>query len=58
MINKKYYCIFCEKYISNKCSHNKTKLHTELSMSVVNKYHIVDVPVSEKDNIVKKHIYD
>ena len=43
MINKKYYCNICDKYILNKSSHNKTKLHTQLSLSVVNKYYIVDV---------------
>ena len=57
MINKKYYCNICDKYISNKSSHNKTKLHTQLSLSVVNKYYIVNVPVSEIDNIINKHIH-
>ena len=36
MINKKFSCKICDKYISNKNSHNKTKLHTQLSFSVVN----------------------
>ena len=44
--------------MSNKSSHNKTKLHTQLSLSVVNKYFIVDVIVSEIDNTINKHIYD
>ena len=58
MINKKYYCSICDKYFLNKSSHNKTKLHTQLSLRVGNKYHIVDVPVSEIDNVINKHIYD
>ena len=32
MTNKKYYCSICDKYISKKSSHNKTKLHTHLSL--------------------------
>ena len=58
MINKKDYCNICDKSISNKRSHNKTKLHTQLSLSVVNKYYIVDVPIIEIDNIINEHIYD
>ena len=58
MINKKYFCNFCDKYILNKNRHNRTKLHTQLSLSVVNKYYIIDVPVIEIDNIINKHIYD
>ena len=58
MINKKYYCDICEKYISNKSSHDKTKLHKQLSISVVNKYYIPNVSVIEIDNIINKHIYD
>ena len=56
MISKKFYCDICDKYISNKSSHNKTKLHTHLSLSVVNKCYIVDIPVGEIDNIINKHI--
>ena len=58
MINKKYYCDIFEKYISNKSSHNKTKLHKHLSLSVVNKYYIPNVSVIEIDNIINKLIYD
>ena len=58
MINKKYYCSICDKYILNKSSHNKTKLHTQLSLSVVNKYYIPNVAVIEIDNVIYKHIYD
>ena len=58
MINKKYYCSICDKYISNKSSHNKTKLHKQLSLSVVNKYYIPNVPVIGIDNVINKHIYD
>ena len=58
MANKKYYCDICEKYILNKSSHNKTKLHKQLSVSVVNKYYIPNVSVIEIDNIINKHIYD
>ena len=58
MTNKKYYCSICEKYILNKSSHNKTKLHTQLSLSVVNKYYKANVPVIEIDNVINKHIYD
>ena len=47
MIKKNYYCNICDKYILNKSSHNKTQLHTQLSLSVVNKYYIVDVPINE-----------
>ena len=54
MINKKYYCNICDKYIPNKNSHDKTKIHTQLSLSVVNKYYIVDIPESEIDNIINK----
>ena len=48
MINKKNYCNICDKYFLNKSSHNQKKLHTKLSLSVVDKYHIVDVPVIER----------
>ena len=58
MINKKSYCDICEKYISNKSSHNETKLHKHLSLSVVNKYYIPNLSVIEIDNIINKHIYD
>ena len=58
MISKKYCCDICDKFISNKSSHNRTKLHTQLSLSVVNKYYILDIPVSEIDNIINKHIYE
>ena len=58
MINKKYYCSIRDKYISNKNSHNKTKLHTQFSLSVVNKYYIDNIPVSEIDNIINNHIYE
>ena len=58
MINKKKYCSICDKNILNKSSHNKTKLHTQLSLSVVNKYYIPNVAVIEINNIMNKHIYD
>ena len=58
MINKKYYCSICDKYITNKTSHKNTKLHKQLSLSVVNKYHIRNVSVIEIDNVINKHIYD
>ena len=58
MISKKYYCDICDKYISNKNNHNKTKLHTHLSQCVVNRYYIDDVSVNEIDNTINKHIYD
>ena len=58
MINKKYYCSICDKYILNKSSHNKTKVHTQLSLSIVNKYYISNVPVIEIENVINKHIYD
>ena len=58
MINKKFYCIICDKYISNKNSHNKTKLHTQLSFGVVSKYNINDIPINEIDNTINKFVYD
>ena len=58
MINKKYYCNICDKYFLNKSRHNKTKLHRQLSLSIVNKYFIVDVPVIEIDNVINKRVYD
>ena len=58
MTNKKYYCDICDKYILNKSRHNKTKLHKQLSLSVVNKFYIPNVSVIEIDNIINKHIYD
>ena len=58
MINKKYYFDICANYISNRSSHKKTKLHTQISLSVVNRYYIVDIPVSEIDNIINKRIYE
>ena len=58
MINKKYYYSICDRYILNKGRHNKTKLHTLLSSSVVNKYYIPNVHVIEIDNVINKHIYD
>ena len=58
MTNEKYYCSICDKYILNKSSHNKTKLHKQLSLSVVNKYYIPNVSVIEIDNVINKHIYD
>ena len=56
MITKKYYCNICDKYISKKSSHNKTKLHKQLSLSVVNKYYIPNVSLIEIDNVINKHI--
>ena len=58
MINKKYYSNICDKYISNENSHNKTKLHTQLSLSVVNKYNINDIPIKEMDNTINNFVYD
>ena len=58
MINKKYYCNICEEYFSKESCHIKTKLYTQLSLSVVNKYYIGNIPVNEIDNIINKHIYD
>ena len=58
MINKKYYCSICDNYFLKESSHQKTKLHTQLSLSVVNKYYIVDVPEIEIDNFINKHVYD
>ena len=58
MTNKKYSCIFCDKHFLNKSSHNKTKSHTRLSLSVINKKYIVEVPVIEIDNVLNKHICD
>ena len=58
MINKEYYCSICDKNILNKSSHNKTKLHTQLSLGVVNKYYIPNVPVIEIDDVINKHFYD
>ena len=58
MIDKKYYCNICDKYISNKNSHNKTKLHTQLSLSVVNKYSINDILINEIDNTIKNYVFD
>ena len=57
MTNKKY-CDICEKYILNKSRHNKTKLHKQLSLCVINKYYIPNVSVIEIDNVINKHIYD
>ena len=58
MINKKYYCNICDKYFVNKGSHSKSKFHTQLSLSVVNKYSVVDVPVIEIDNVLNKYVCD
>ena len=58
MINKNYYCSICDKYFLKESNHNKTKLHTQLCLSVVNKYYIVDVPEIEIDIFINKHIHD
>ena len=58
MINRKFYCNICDKHILNKNSHNKTKLHTHLSLSVVNKYNINDIPIKEMDNTINKYVHD
>ena len=58
MINKKYYFNICDKYFVNKSSHNKSKLNTQLSLSVVNKYSVADVPVIEIDNVLNKYVCD
>ena len=58
MINKKYYYNICDKNIPNKNSHNKIKLHTQLSLSVVNKYNNNDIPINEIDNTINKYVYD
>ena len=58
MINKKYYCDICDKYILKKSSHNKTKLHTQLSLSIVNKYYVNNISVNEIDNVINNHVYD
>ena len=54
MIIKKYYCSICDKNILYKSCHNKTKLHTQLFLSVVSKYYIPNVSVIEIDNNIKK----
>ena len=58
MVCKKYYCSICDKYVSNKGSHNKTKNHNTLSLSVVDRYHIKNVHVEEEDDIINQHIHD
>ena len=58
MIKKKYYCNFCDKNISIKNSHNESKLHTQLSLSVVIKCNINNVPINEIDNTINKYVYD
>ena len=58
MLCKKYCCKICDKYILNKSSHNKTKLQTQLSFNVINKYYNVDIPVKEIDNVLNKHVCD
>ena len=58
MINKKYYCNICDKYISNKNIHNKTKIHTQLSLNVINKYNVIDRPINEIVNTINKKVYD
>ena len=58
MRSKKYYCDICDKYILNKNRHNKTKLHKQLSVCVVNKYYIHNISVIKIDNVINKHIYD
>ena len=58
MSNKKYSCNICDKYFVNKGSYNKSKFHTQLSLSVVNKYSVVGVPVIEIDNVLNKYVCD
>ena len=58
MIRKKYFCNICDKCISNRNRHNKSKLHTLLSRSIVNKYYINDISANERDNTINTHIYD
>ena len=58
MINKTYYCNICDKYVLNKSSHNKSKIHKHLSLGVFNKDRISNVPVIEIDDVINKHIYD
>ena len=58
MVCKKNYCSICDKYVLNKGSHNKTKLHNLISSSVINRYHIKNVQVEEIDDIINQHIRD
>ena len=58
IVKEKNYCNICDKYISNKNSHNKTKLHTKISLSVVKKYKNKDIPINEIDNTIIKYFYD
>ena len=58
MIRKKYYCKICDKYISNRNRHNKTKLHTQFSRSIVNRYYFNNIFMNEIDNTINKRIYD
>ena len=58
MINKKHFCNNCDKHISNKNSHNKRKIHTKFSLSVVKYYNINDKPINEIDNTINKYVLD
>ena len=58
MLNKKYYCNICDKNISNKNSHNKTKSHTQLSLSVVDKYNNNDIPINKIDKTINIYVYN
>ena len=58
MINKKSYCNICDEYFLIESSHIKTKILTRLSLGVVSKNYIVDVPVIEINKVKNKHIYD
>ena len=51
-------CDDCDKYISNKSSHNKTKTHKLLSLSVFNRFYIKTIQVETIEYVIKEHIID
>ena len=55
-----YYCDICDRTIKLKYinKHLNTRLHSDLSTSVVNRYYVKNPAFLEIEDIVKKHVYD
>ena len=55
-----HHCDMCDKTIKKryKNKHLNTRLHRGLSISIINKYHVKNPKIFEKENILKKYILE
>ena len=57
-MKKKVYCDVCDKCISSKNIHSKTKTHKLLSLSIVKRVFIKNFQVKTIEFVIDKHIFD